>query len=68
MPQLDTSTWLIMILSTLTTLFIIMQPKILKHSCPSTPEPRTNTISVRPAPWQTKWTKIYSPLSVPPQC
>nr|QZK22407.1 ATP synthase F0 subunit 8 [Tonatia bidens] len=65
MPQLDTSTWFITIVSTLLTLFIIMQLKISSHHFYSTPEPKT-TKTIKPStPWETKWTKIYSPLSLP---
>nr|BAN59265.1 ATP synthase F0 subunit 8 [Capra hircus] len=64
MPQLDTSTWLTMILSVFLALFIIFQLKISKHDFYHNPEltakmPKQNT------PWETKWTKIYLPLSLP---
>nr|YP_220697.1 ATP synthase F0 subunit 8 [Mystacina tuberculata]AAX50182.1 ATPase8 [Mystacina tuberculata] len=65
MPQLDTSTWFITILSMVLTLFIIMQLKVSKHSYYSTPEPMTTKALKQTTPWESKWTKIYSPLSLP---
>nr|YP_010455430.1 ATP synthase F0 subunit 8 [Anoura cultrata]UUA63061.1 ATP synthase F0 subunit 8 [Anoura cultrata] len=67
MPQLDTSTWFITILSTIITLFIIMQLKISSHNYLSNPEPKTTETTKSSIPWDTKWTKIYSPLSLPLQ-
>nr|YP_010455534.1 ATP synthase F0 subunit 8 [Choeroniscus minor]UUA63165.1 ATP synthase F0 subunit 8 [Choeroniscus minor] len=67
MPQLDTSTWFITILSTIITLFIIMQLKISSHNYYSNPEPKTTEITKSLTPWNAKWTKIYSPLSLPLQ-
>nr|YP_010460120.1 ATP synthase F0 subunit 8 [Chionomys roberti]UUC05175.1 ATP synthase F0 subunit 8 [Chionomys roberti] len=67
MPQLDTSTWFITVLSATITLFILMQLKISLHNFPL-------TLSIKPIkstktenPWESKWTKIYSPLSLPLQ-
>nr|YP_009754598.1 ATP synthase F0 subunit 8 [Eidolon helvum]QIP52529.1 ATP synthase F0 subunit 8 [Eidolon helvum]QJF46354.1 ATP synthase F0 subunit 8 [Acanthochromis polyacanthus] len=65
MPQLDTSTWFITILSTIFTLYIIMQLKVSKHTYSNNPEPMTTTTTMHQTPWETKWTKIYSPLSLP---
>nr|YP_008578431.1 ATP synthase F0 subunit 8 [Lophostoma silvicolum]CDF66047.1 ATP8 [Lophostoma silvicolum] len=65
MPQLDTSTWFITILSTIITLFIIMQLKISSHQYYTNPEPKTTKTTKSLTPWETKWTKIYSPLSLP---
>nr|YP_009466878.1 ATP synthase F0 subunit 8 [Chrotopterus auritus]AOS49677.1 ATP synthase F0 subunit 8 [Chrotopterus auritus] len=65
MPQLDTSTWFITILSATFTLFIVMQLKISSHHYPSSPEPKTTSSMTTTAPWETKWTKIYLPLSLP---
>nr|YP_010938280.1 ATP synthase F0 subunit 8 [Hipposideros lylei]WLE64395.1 ATP synthase F0 subunit 8 [Hipposideros lylei] len=65
MPQLDTSTWLVTILSMVFTLFIIMQLKISKHIFHSNPEPLEVKSLKHLTPWETKWTKIYSPLSLP---
>nr|YP_010037252.1 ATP synthase F0 subunit 8 [Ictonyx striatus]QQW48002.1 ATP synthase F0 subunit 8 [Ictonyx striatus]UWM94688.1 ATP synthase F0 subunit 8 [Ictonyx striatus] len=67
MPQLDTSTWFITILSMIITLFFVFQLKMSKHTFPENPEPKPMT-SLKPiTPWEKKWTKIYSPLSLPPQ-
>nr|YP_009000403.1 ATP synthase F0 subunit 8 [Pteronotus parnellii]AHF21569.1 ATP synthase F0 subunit 8 [Pteronotus parnellii] len=65
MPQLDTSTWFITIVSTLLTLFIIMQLKVSSHHYHSTPEPTLTKTTKPSTPWETKWTKIYSLLSLP---
>nr|YP_010500219.1 ATP synthase F0 subunit 8 [Leptonycteris nivalis]UWV91746.1 ATP synthase F0 subunit 8 [Leptonycteris nivalis] len=67
MPQLDTSTWFTTITSTIITLFVIMQLKVSSHYYYATPEPKTTKAAESLAPWDTKWTKIYSPLSLPPQ-
>nr|YP_009754962.1 ATP synthase F0 subunit 8 [Scotonycteris zenkeri occidentalis]QIP53244.1 ATP synthase F0 subunit 8 [Scotonycteris zenkeri occidentalis] len=67
MPQLDTSSWFITILSMILTLYIIMQLKISKHVYYKNPEPINTKKMEHPTPWQTKWTKIYSPLSLPQQ-
>nr|YP_010036992.1 ATP synthase F0 subunit 8 [Fossa fossana]QQW47534.1 ATP synthase F0 subunit 8 [Fossa fossana] len=65
MPQLDTSTWFITILSMTVTLFIMFQLKISKYSYPWNPEPKPTTSMKQLSPWEKKWTKIYSPLSLP---
>nr|YP_002600874.1 ATP synthase F0 subunit 8 [Antilope cervicapra]AEP20848.1 ATP synthase F0 subunit 8 [Antilope cervicapra]BAH23319.1 ATPase subunit 8 [Antilope cervicapra] len=65
MPQLDTSTWLTMILSMFLVLFIIFQLKISKHSFYHNPEPSPTKTLKQNTPWETKWTKIYLPLSLP---
>nr|UXF60982.1 ATP synthase F0 subunit 8 [Bos grunniens] len=65
MPQLDTSTWLTMILSMLLTLFIIFQLKISKHNFYYNPELTSTKMLKQNTPWETKWTKIYLPLSLP---
>nr|YP_778829.1 ATP synthase F0 subunit 8 [Erignathus barbatus]AAQ93728.1 ATP synthase F0 subunit 8 [Erignathus barbatus]CAJ57018.1 ATPase subunit 8 [Erignathus barbatus] len=67
MPQLDTSTWFIVILSMILTLFITFQLKISKHLFPMNPEPKQTTPLKNNTPWEEKWTKIYSPLSLPLQ-
>nr|YP_010500232.1 ATP synthase F0 subunit 8 [Leptonycteris yerbabuenae]UWV91759.1 ATP synthase F0 subunit 8 [Leptonycteris yerbabuenae] len=67
MPQLDTSTWFITIASTIITLFIVMQLKVSSHHYYSTPEPKKTKAAESLTPWDTKWTKIYSPLSLPLQ-
>nr|YP_007625891.1 ATP synthase F0 subunit 8 [Cephalophus dorsalis]AEP21069.1 ATP synthase F0 subunit 8 [Cephalophus dorsalis] len=65
MPQLDTSTWLTMILSMFLVLFIIFQLKISKHNFYLNPELMSMKTSKQNTPWETKWTKIYLPLSLP---
>nr|YP_009178571.1 ATP synthase F0 subunit 8 [Leopardus jacobita]AKE36407.1 ATP synthase F0 subunit 8 [Leopardus jacobita]WPS67024.1 ATP synthase F0 subunit 8 [Leopardus jacobita] len=67
MPQLDTSTWFITITSMIMTLFIVFQLKISKYLYPSSPEPKPTTTLKQLNPWEKKWTKIYSPLSLPQQ-
>nr|YP_009159339.1 ATP synthase F0 subunit 8 [Mesoplodon ginkgodens]AKQ08950.1 ATP synthase F0 subunit 8 [Mesoplodon ginkgodens] len=62
MPQLDTSTWLLVILSMLLALFTLFQLKLSKHFY--YPNPKTITMSQKQqTPWNTTWTKIYLPLS-----
>nr|YP_010492273.1 ATP synthase F0 subunit 8 [Bassaricyon gabbii]UWM94675.1 ATP synthase F0 subunit 8 [Bassaricyon gabbii] len=65
MPQLDTSTWFITILSMILTLFFIFQLKLSKHSFLNNPEPKSTPLPKATTPWEKKWTKIYSPLSLP---
>nr|YP_007625956.1 ATP synthase F0 subunit 8 [Cephalophorus ogilbyi]AEP21134.1 ATP synthase F0 subunit 8 [Cephalophorus ogilbyi] len=65
MPQLDTSTWLTMILSMFLVLFIIFQLKISKHNFYLSPELVSMKTLKQNTPWETKWTKIYLPLSLP---
>nr|YP_009034041.1 ATP synthase F0 subunit 8 [Chrysocyon brachyurus]AHZ58290.1 ATP synthase F0 subunit 8 [Chrysocyon brachyurus] len=67
MPQLDTSTWFITIFSMLLTLFILFQLKVSKHNYPENPMTKTTKTTSQHIPWENKWTKIYSPLSLPPQ-
>nr|YP_009092525.1 ATP synthase F0 subunit 8 [Viverricula indica]AIQ86604.1 ATP synthase F0 subunit 8 [Viverricula indica] len=67
MPQLDTSTWLITIMSMIMTLFIVFQLKISKHLYPGNPEPKSTVTLKQLNPWEKKWTKIYSPPSLPQQ-
>nr|WAL35512.1 ATP synthase F0 subunit 8 [Sylvilagus aquaticus] len=65
MPQLDTSTWLITIIAMILSLFILIQLKFHKYIYPADPAPKALKTSSSPCPWETKWTKIYSPLSLP---
>nr|YP_001542733.1 ATP synthase F0 subunit 8 [Tremarctos ornatus]ABM63282.1 ATP synthase F0 subunit 8 [Tremarctos ornatus] len=65
MPQLDTSTWFITILSMTLTLFIVFQLKILEYNYPKTPELKPFPPSKKTMPWEKKWTKIYLPLLLP---
>nr|WIA65375.1 ATP synthase F0 subunit 8 [Dremomys rufigenis rufigenis]WIA65388.1 ATP synthase F0 subunit 8 [Dremomys rufigenis rufigenis] len=65
MPQLDTSTWFVTIISMFFALFILFQTKISKHPYPSNPSPKSMMPTQHKAPWENKWTKIYLPLSLP---
>nr|WIF29476.1 ATP synthase F0 subunit 8 [Paraechinus nudiventris]WIF29489.1 ATP synthase F0 subunit 8 [Paraechinus nudiventris] len=65
MPQLDTSSWYMMILAVIITLFIIMQLKISTYKIFIKPEEKKSCIPVLSNPWENKWTKIYLPLSLP---
>nr|WIF29424.1 ATP synthase F0 subunit 8 [Paraechinus micropus] len=65
MPQLDTSSWYMMILAMIITLFIIMQLKISTYKIFMKPEVKKSYIPVSSNPWENKWTKIYLPLSLP---
>nr|AP_004896.1 ATP synthase F0 subunit 8 [Rattus norvegicus]AAD22964.1 ATP synthase subunit 8 [Rattus norvegicus]AAD22966.1 ATP synthase subunit 8 [Rattus norvegicus]AAV31043.1 ATP synthase F0 subunit 8 [Rattus norvegicus]ABG11761.1 ATP synthase F0 subunit 8 [Rattus norvegicus]ABG11777.1 ATP synthase F0 subunit 8 [Rattus norvegicus] len=67
MPQLDTSTWFITIISSMATLFILFQLKISSQTFPAPPSPKTMATEKTNNPWESKWTKIYLPLSLPPQ-
>nr|WAL35447.1 ATP synthase F0 subunit 8 [Ochotona hyperborea] len=67
MPQLDTSTWFITILSMLVSLFSLIQLKFHKYIFHANPSPTGFKSVKQTTPWESKWTKIYSPLSLPPQ-
>nr|YP_008999766.1 ATP synthase F0 subunit 8 [Nectogale elegans]AGH27153.1 ATP synthase F0 subunit 8 [Nectogale elegans] len=67
MPQLDTSTWFITIISMLLTLFILFQLKVSKYLYPTNPELKSLKMLKHNNPWETKWTKTYLPLSLPQQ-
>nr|YP_008379012.1 ATP synthase subunit 8 [Hapalemur griseus]AGM47506.1 ATP synthase subunit 8 [Hapalemur griseus] len=67
MPQLDTSTWLVTILSMILTLLIVFQLKISKFNYPLNPVMKDINKHLYTNPWDTKWTKIYLPLSLPQQ-
>nr|YP_009453849.1 ATP synthase F0 subunit 8 [Lenothrix canus]ASP44936.1 ATP synthase F0 subunit 8 [Lenothrix canus] len=67
MPQLDTSTWFITIVSSMLTLFILFQLKISSQTFPTAPSQKTVITEKTKTPWESKWTKIYSPLSLPQQ-
>nr|ARM56448.1 ATP synthase F0 subunit 8 [Sundasciurus sp. FPF-2017] len=67
MPQLDTSTWLITIISMFLALFIFFQIKISNHPFPLNTSPKNLTLTQHKTPWNMKWTKIYLPLSLPLQ-
>nr|YP_002601089.1 ATP synthase F0 subunit 8 [Pecari tajacu]BAH23384.1 ATPase subunit 8 [Pecari tajacu] len=67
MPQLDTSTWPITIMSMVLVLFIMFQLKTSSYTYPMSPELTNPKPKEQKAPWEMKWTKIYSPLSSPLQ-
>nr|YP_009246594.1 ATP synthase F0 subunit 8 [Hypsugo alaschanicus]AMT85304.1 ATP synthase F0 subunit 8 [Hypsugo alaschanicus]ATL15939.1 ATP synthase F0 subunit 8 [Hypsugo alaschanicus]QIA44629.1 ATP synthase F0 subunit 8 [Hypsugo alaschanicus] len=66
MPQLNTSTWFITIISMIITLFIVFQLKISNYYYYTSPGPLNTKIQTHTAPWEIKWTKIYLPLLSPP--
>nr|ATB18296.1 ATP synthase F0 subunit 8 [Proechimys goeldii] len=63
MPQLDTSTWSVVIISMFITLFIIFQLKTLAHQFPANSQPTHLKQTKQSTPWEKKWTKTYLPLS-----
>nr|YP_009453862.1 ATP synthase F0 subunit 8 [Maxomys surifer]ASP44949.1 ATP synthase F0 subunit 8 [Maxomys surifer] len=63
MPQLDTSTWFITIISSTITLFILFQLKLSSQTFPMSPSPKIVATEKTKTPWESKWTKIYLPLS-----
>nr|YP_008378973.1 ATP synthase subunit 8 [Erythrocebus patas]AGM47467.1 ATP synthase subunit 8 [Erythrocebus patas] len=65
MPQLDTSTWFTTIMTTLFTLYIMMQLKLLNTNYYQTPLQKNSNKQTLNNPWQLKWTKIYLPHSRP---
>nr|ANC49749.1 ATP synthase F0 subunit 8 [Petaurista elegans caniceps] len=65
MPQLDTSTWFTTIVSMILTLFILFQSKISNYLYYPNPSPKDMKLTMFNIPWENKWTKIYSPLSLP---
>nr|QAB46540.1 ATP synthase F0 subunit 8 [Sundasciurus tenuis] len=67
MPQLDTSTWLVTIISMFLALFIFFQIKMSNHLFPHNPSPKSTMLTQHKTPWNIKWTKIYLPLSLPLQ-
>nr|YP_009112412.1 ATP synthase F0 subunit 8 [Mus spretus]BBC62962.1 ATPase 8 [Mus musculus x Mus spretus]AIY72200.1 ATP synthase F0 subunit 8 [Mus spretus]ART65723.1 ATP synthase F0 subunit 8 [Mus spretus]QQL93259.1 ATP synthase F0 subunit 8 [Mus spretus]WPW52819.1 ATP synthase F0 subunit 8 [Mus spretus] len=67
MPQLDTSTWFITIISSMITLFILFQLKVSSQTFPLAPSPKLLTTMKVKTPWESKWTKIYLPHSLPQQ-
>nr|ASP44923.1 ATP synthase F0 subunit 8 [Leopoldamys edwardsi] len=67
MPQLDTSTWFITIVSSMITLFILFQLKISSQAFPAAPSLKIVHTEKTKNPWESKWTKIYLPLSSPQQ-
>nr|UNH57976.1 ATP synthase F0 subunit 8 [Eliomys quercinus]UNH57989.1 ATP synthase F0 subunit 8 [Eliomys quercinus]UNH58002.1 ATP synthase F0 subunit 8 [Eliomys quercinus]UNH58015.1 ATP synthase F0 subunit 8 [Eliomys quercinus] len=63
MPQLDTSTWFITIMSTMMALYLIIQLKVSTHLHQPNPTPKDFKSLKHKTPWDTKWTKIYLPHS-----
>nr|ARC95575.1 ATP synthase F0 subunit 8 [Trachypithecus vetulus] len=63
MPQLNTSTWFITIITMLPALYLIMQLKLLKMTYYFFPSQKTFDMQSFNNPWQLKWTKIYLPPS-----
>nr|YP_009571926.1 ATP synthase F0 subunit 8 [Kogia sima]QBH74661.1 ATP synthase F0 subunit 8 [Kogia sima] len=63
MPQLDTSTWFLTILSMYMALFTLLQLKISNHLYSPDPKPTSAKTQEHQTPWNTTWTKIYLPLS-----
>nr|YP_009917596.1 ATP synthase F0 subunit 8 [Muscardinus avellanarius]QLM00985.1 ATP synthase F0 subunit 8 [Muscardinus avellanarius] len=63
MPQLDTSTWFIIILASTTTLFLMIQLKLHTHVYSPNPTPMDLKTLKHNCPWDKKWTKIYLPHS-----
>nr|UPM52041.1 ATP synthase F0 subunit 8 [Micropotamogale ruwenzorii] len=67
MPQLDTSPWLMTILSMMLILFIILQIKLSKINFPHNLLSKHQKIKPPTNPWEDKWTKIYLPHLKPRQ-
>nr|YP_161225.1 ATP synthase F0 subunit 8 [Macrotis lagotis]CAG26411.1 ATP synthase F0 subunit 8 [Macrotis lagotis] len=66
MPQLDTSTWLLVILLMIVALFCVYQLKMMNQTMLSIYQQNDKNILVtQQLPWEKKWTKIYLPHSSP---
>nr|QTJ25234.1 ATP synthase F0 subunit 8 [Presbytis femoralis percura]QTJ25247.1 ATP synthase F0 subunit 8 [Presbytis femoralis percura] len=63
MPQLNTSTWFITIITMLPTLYLIMQLKLLNTNYHLLPSQKISNVRMFNTSWQLKWTKIYLPHS-----
>nr|AIG23218.1 ATP synthase F0 subunit 8 [Marmosa demerarae] len=62
MPQLDTSTWSMMILLMIISLFCIYQLKMMNQTMIQiTPMIEQSKFTKIDLPWEKKWTKIYLP-------
>nr|AIG23205.1 ATP synthase F0 subunit 8 [Marmosa murina] len=62
MPQLDTSTWSLMILLMITSLFCTYQLKMMNQTMIQiTPINEETKLTKTSMPWEKKWTKIYLP-------
>nr|QZK26034.1 ATP synthase F0 subunit 8 [Dendrohyrax dorsalis] len=64
MPQLNTTPWPMIIATVILTLFIVMQIKISKYPYPNDLATKPTKKLIKHTPWETKWTKIYLPLSL----
>nr|AKE36446.1 ATP synthase F0 subunit 8 [Allocricetulus eversmanni] len=64
MPQLDTSTWFTTVCACSLALFILFQLELSRHNLPSNGSNKQLKIAKSTNPWELKWTKIYSPLSL----
>nr|AIG23244.1 ATP synthase F0 subunit 8 [Microperoryctes longicauda] len=68
MPQLDTSTWLLVIFLMIMALFCTYQLKMLNQKMISIyPSNNITSVTKMQLPWEKKWTKIYLPHSSPLQ-
>nr|AIG23504.1 ATP synthase F0 subunit 8 [Philander frenatus] len=68
MPQLDTSTWTLVILLMIISLFCMYQLKMMNHMLIQiTPSTEQSKLTKQTMPWEKKWTKIYLPHSSHPQ-
>nr|YP_001427413.1 ATP synthase F0 subunit 8 [Chlorocebus tantalus]ABQ45918.1 ATP synthase F0 subunit 8 [Chlorocebus tantalus] len=65
MPQLDTSTWFTTITTTLLTLYLITQLKLLNMHYYQPPQQKNPHKQTPNNHWQLKWTKICLPYSQP---
>nr|YP_010409561.1 ATP synthase F0 subunit 8 [Pithecia pissinatti]URH13939.1 ATP synthase F0 subunit 8 [Pithecia pissinatti] len=65
MPQLEISSWPMVILSMVVTLFYFFQMKMLNFTFYPTPLSNVTKKHKHKTTWQLKWTKIYSPLLMP---
>nr|YP_010568230.1 ATP synthase F0 subunit 8 [Tupaia glis]UZC57650.1 ATP synthase F0 subunit 8 [Tupaia glis]UZC57663.1 ATP synthase F0 subunit 8 [Tupaia glis] len=65
MPQLDTSTWFITIISMIFTLFILFPLKLSNHHYYNSPLIKIIKAKKQDTPWNQKWTKTFLPLSLP---
>nr|UOG85190.1 ATP synthase F0 subunit 8 [Hoolock hoolock]UOG85203.1 ATP synthase F0 subunit 8 [Hoolock hoolock]UOG85216.1 ATP synthase F0 subunit 8 [Hoolock hoolock]UOG85229.1 ATP synthase F0 subunit 8 [Hoolock hoolock]UOG85242.1 ATP synthase F0 subunit 8 [Hoolock hoolock] len=67
MPQLNTTAWPTIIMSMLLALFLLMQLKTLNTHYHPPASPKLMNIKPHSNSWEHKWTKIYSPHSLPLQ-
>nr|UOK09697.1 ATP synthase F0 subunit 8 [Hoolock leuconedys] len=67
MPQLNTTVWPTIIMSMLLALFLLMQLKTLNMHYHPPASPKLMNIKPHNNSWEHKWTKIYSPHSLPLQ-